>query len=96
MEGGFGFGRIDVEVTEADVIGIDIIDGSQPIEEAQLPQRCVLVFGQEGPGLSPEMVDEADAVYEISQFGSTRSINVGVASGIAMHTWIRQHGLVGS
>jgi tRNA G18 (ribose-2'-O)-methylase SpoU len=27
----------------------------------------------------------------IAQFGSTRSINAGVAAGIAMHTWIRQH-----
>ena len=78
------------------IIGIDIIDGSSPIEDAQLPRRCVLAFGQEGPGLSTEMVAAADAVYEISQFGSTRSINVGVASGIAMHTWIRQHGVVGS
>jgi tRNA G18 (ribose-2'-O)-methylase SpoU len=78
------------------IIGIDIIDGSQPIEDAELPQRCVLAFGQEGPGLSPEIVSASDAVYEISQFGSTRSINVGVASGIAMHTWIRQHGVVGS
>jgi tRNA G18 (ribose-2'-O)-methylase SpoU len=76
-----------------DIIGIDIIDGSLPIENATLPQRCVLVFGQEGPGLSDEMVAASDAVYEITQFGSTRSINVGVASGIAMHAWIRQNGL---
>ena len=73
------------------VIGIDIIDDSLPIDAATLPERCVLVFGQEGPGLSDEMVAAADAVYEIPQFGSTRSINVGVSSGIAMHTWIRQH-----
>ncbi len=78
------------------IIGIDIIDGSQPIEDAELPERCVLAFGQEGPGLSTEVVGAADAVYEISQFGSTRSINVGVASGIAMHTWIRQHGVGGT
>jgi tRNA G18 (ribose-2'-O)-methylase SpoU len=73
------------------VIGIDIIDESTPIESSQLPERCVLVFGQEGPGLSPDMVALCDAVYEITQSGSTRSINVGVASGIAMHTWVTQH-----
>jgi tRNA G18 (ribose-2'-O)-methylase SpoU len=73
------------------VIGIDIIHGSTPIEAASLPERCVLAFGQEGPGLSPGMVAITDVVHEISQFGSTRSINVGVASGIAMHTWVRQH-----
>jgi tRNA G18 (ribose-2'-O)-methylase SpoU len=32
-------------------------------------------------------------VCSIAMFGSTRSINAGVASGIAMHTWVRQHAL---
>ena len=52
---------------------------------------CVLVFGQEGPGLSEPMRAECAAVLHIEQFGSTRSINAGVAAGIAMHAWIRQH-----
>ncbi|MEO6989038.1 MAG: TrmH family RNA methyltransferase [Aquihabitans sp.] len=73
------------------VIGIDNVDGSVPIESAVLPERCVLVFGQEGPGLSPSMLEQAEQVMSIAQFGSTRSINAGVASGIAMHAWVRQH-----
>jgi tRNA G18 (ribose-2'-O)-methylase SpoU len=73
------------------VIGIDIIKGSTPIETAELPDRCILAFGQEGPGLSPGMIEVADDVYEITQYGSTRSINVGVASGIAMHAWTTRH-----
>ncbi len=73
------------------VIGIDILPGSLPLETASLPQTCVLVFGQEGPGLSPEMQHHCCVVYSIAQYGSTRSINAGVASGIAMHTWIREH-----
>jgi tRNA G18 (ribose-2'-O)-methylase SpoU len=73
------------------VVGIDLLPGSNPIERAELPQRCVLVFGQEGPGLSEDMRSAAEQVLHITQFGSTRSINAGVASGIAMHTWIRQH-----
>jgi len=51
----------------------------------------VLVFGQEGPGLSGQAVTACDAVYSIAQFGSTRSINAGAAAAIAMHAWIRQH-----
>ena len=78
------------------VLGVDILPGSLPLEKTQLPERCVLVFGQEGPGLSPEMQEHCAAVYSIAQFGSTRSINAGVASGIAMHAWVRQHGNVGS
>ena len=73
------------------VVGIDIVSRAIPLETADLPARCVLVFGQEGPGLSPEMLEVCDPVYAITQFGSTRSINVGVASGIAMHAWVRHH-----
>jgi tRNA G18 (ribose-2'-O)-methylase SpoU len=79
------------ETEELPIIGVDIIPGSLPLERAELPQRCVLVFGQEGPGLSVEMQRQCIVVYSIAQYGSTRSINAGVASGIAMHTWVRQH-----
>lgn len=73
------------------LVGIDILPGATPIEQSQLPERCVLVFGQEGPGLSEGMQVHCSMICSIAQFGSTRSINAGVASGIAMHTWIRQH-----
>ncbi|MCP4957824.1 MAG: hypothetical protein GY925_01005 [Actinomycetia bacterium] len=73
------------------VVGVDNLPGSVPIEQVELPERCVLVFGQEGPGLSEAVREAADTVVSISQFGSTRSINAGVASGIAMHSWICQH-----
>jgi tRNA G18 (ribose-2'-O)-methylase SpoU len=75
------------------VIGVDNLPGSVPIETVDLPRRCVLVFGQEGPGLSAAGRAAADLVCSITMFGSTRSINAGVASGIAMHTWIRRHAL---
>jgi tRNA G18 (ribose-2'-O)-methylase SpoU len=76
---------------EVPVVGIDIIQGSKSLEGAHLPVRCAMVFGQEGPGLSDEMQDVCEDVYHISQYGSTRSINVGVASGVAMHYWCQQH-----
>jgi tRNA G18 (ribose-2'-O)-methylase SpoU len=74
-----------------DVVGIDNLPGSVPLESTVLPERCVLVFGQEGPGLSDAVREVATMVCSIAQYGSTRSINAGVASGIAMHAWIRQH-----
>lgn len=73
------------------VVGIDNLPGAYPMETAALPRRCVLVFGQEGPGLSDGARAACDRVYSIAQFGSTRSINAGVASGIAMHAWVRAH-----
>ena len=75
------------------LVGIDIVEDAQAIEGATLPRRCTLLFGQEGPGLSPEALAACSTTYAITQFGSTRSVNLGVASGIAMHAWIRQHAL---
>lgn len=79
------------EEAELPIVGIDILPGSVPLETTALPRRCVLLFGQEGPGLSQAAREAASKVVAITQFGSTRSINGGVAAGIAMHAWIRQH-----
>ncbi|MDQ1626926.1 MAG: hypothetical protein QOI54_670 [Actinomycetota bacterium] len=73
------------------VIGVDNLPGAQPLETFALPRRCLLLFGQEGPGLSVPAREAASAVCSIAQFGSTRSINAGAAAAIAMHAWVRQH-----
>ena len=73
------------------ILAIDNTVLSEPIEQAILPPRCVMIFGQEGPGISEEVLTMSSATYEITQRGSTRSMNVGVASGIAMYEWSRQH-----
>jgi tRNA G18 (ribose-2'-O)-methylase SpoU len=73
------------------IIGIDNLPGSKPMETTVLPRRCVLLFGQEGPGLSATARAACSQLFSIAQYGSTRSINAGVASGIAMHAWIRTH-----
>jgi tRNA G18 (ribose-2'-O)-methylase SpoU len=75
------------------IVAIDNLPGAQPLESATLPRNALLLFGQEGTGLSAEARAAAQAVYSIAQYGSTRSINAGVAAGIAMHTWIRQHAI---
>jgi tRNA G18 (ribose-2'-O)-methylase SpoU len=73
------------------IVGIENVPGADPIESARLPPACVLVFGQEGPGLSPELRSVCATLLAITQYGSTRSMNAGAAAAIAMHTWIRQH-----
>ncbi|GAA3430598.1 tRNA G18 (ribose-2'-O)-methylase SpoU [Kutzneria kofuensis] len=74
-----------------EIIAVDNTPGSVRIETTALPRACVLLFGQEGPGLSAAAQASADMVVSIAQFGSTRSINAGVAAGIVMHTWVAQH-----
>lgn len=73
------------------ILGIDNVAGSVPLERAELPQECVLLFGQEGPGLSPESLAICERVLHITQYGSTRSINAGAAAAIAMWAWALQH-----
>jgi len=75
---------------ELPVIAVDNVPGSVPVQDAELPERCVLVFGQEGPGLSPEAVAAASGVVEISQYGSTRSINAAAAAAVVMYEWCRR------
>src|SRR5690554_4471151 len=76
---------------ELPIVAIDNVPGSVIIETYRFPERCVLLFGQEGPGLSDEAIAAADVVVEISQFGSTRSINASAAAAVAMHVWVAQH-----
>ncbi len=73
------------------LLGVDNLPGAVPLETARLPRACVLVFGQEGPGLSEAMRTACGVTLSIAQFGSTRSINAGAAAAIAMHAWVRQH-----
>lgn len=76
---------------EREIIAVDIVEAAQPLSATELPKQSVLVFGAEGPGLSKELLSVANQIVMIEQFGSTRSINVGVAAGIAMYAWVQKH-----
>ena len=73
------------------LVAVDNLPGAQRLEAARLPRRCLLAFGSESGGITEELRTGAARTLSIAQFGSTRSINVAVAAGIAMHTWVRQH-----
>jgi tRNA G18 (ribose-2'-O)-methylase SpoU len=74
------------------VVAVDNVPGAARLEQTALPRECLLVFGQEGPGITDHIRSGAAITVSIAQFGSTRSINAAVAAGIAMHAWISQHG----
>ena len=75
------------------VLAIDNVAGSVNLSASHLPQHAILVFGSEGDGLSAELLSKAEGIISIEQIGSTRSLNVGVAAGIVMYEWLRQHKL---
>ena len=76
---------------DARIVALDIVPGAVSIEEYDFPERCLMLFGAEGPGLSRRALDLADDVVFIPQFGSVRSINAGAAAAVAMHCWIARH-----
>ena len=72
------------------ILAVDNVEGAVPVDRAELPRACVLLFGQEGPGLSPEAVAAASGVVEITQYGSTRSLNASAAAAVVMYEWCRR------
>lgn len=79
------------EKNKYEIIGVDNVDGAIDVIGYKFPGKCVLVFGQEGPGLSSEMIEISKNILMIKQYGSTRSINVAAAAAIIMHEWVRAH-----
>ncbi|MGF2949754.1 TrmH family RNA methyltransferase [Microbacterium alcoholitolerans] len=73
------------------IIAVDNVGEAVPVDRADLPERCVLLFGQEGPGLSEEALAAASAHIEITQYGSTRSINASAAAAVVMYEWCRRY-----
>ncbi len=73
------------------IIGIDNVPSSKHLEGSQLPEKCVLLFGQEGAGMSDEGIEICEVLYAIEQYGSTRSMNASAAGAIAMYHWALQH-----
>ena len=71
-------------------IGVDNLPGSVPLETTELPQRCCLIFGSEGPGLTDQVLAGCAGLVSITQHGSTRSLNAGAAAAIAMYHWARR------
>ncbi|MFP7696379.1 TrmH family RNA methyltransferase [Trueperella sp. LYQ143] len=73
------------------LVAVDNTGNTEPIETAALPERCVLVFGQESTGISQELRAVCPMAVYIPQYGSTRSLNVAAAAAIAQHMWVLQH-----
>ena len=74
-----------------ELIAIDNQKGAKNLNNAQLSKGSILIFGNESDGLSEEMIKACEEMIAIEQFGSTRSVNVGVASGILMYEFVRRN-----
>lgn len=63
---------------------------AKPLNTKNFIKDTTLIFGSENNGITRELLDKANDVRFIESFGSTRSVNVGVAAGIAMYEYTRR------
>ena len=54
----------------------------------KLKKPPLFFFGEEGIGLTPEILNLSDYTIEIAQHGSVRSLNAGTSSGIVMYAYV--------
>lgn len=85
-------GLEEVKASGAYIIGVDNMPGAEAIDDVEIPldRHVVFAFGEEQVGLPQELLDVCDKLVYIKQFGSVRSLNVGVAAGIVMYEYCRR------
>lgn len=78
----------ELDFSQYVVVGVDNLSQAVPMETFVWPSKHVLlVFGQEGTGLTDELIAVCDSMIYIKQYGSVRSLNVGCASAITMYDY---------
>jgi tRNA G18 (ribose-2'-O)-methylase SpoU len=74
----------DLGVTK--ILGVEIIEGAEPIESHPFDGPTAFITGNEGDGLSDRQKAICDGFVYIRQFGpGTASLNVAVSASIVMH-----------
>lgn len=73
------------------IVGMDNLPGAENLESCELPRRCLMIFGEESSGITPATQAILGRLIQITQYGSTRSLNVGHAAAISMWAWVRAY-----
>lgn len=69
------------------LVAAEITDHATPVTTYQWEHKTAVVYGEEGAGLTREVVDFVDDVVYIPGRGSVRSLNVGVTAGVLTHDY---------
>jgi 23S rRNA (guanosine2251-2'-O)-methyltransferase len=67
------------------IVGLELTDNAIVLSEYSPPKKVCLVLGHEVTGVSKEILDTCDATVMIPMLGKKESLNVSVATGIALH-----------
>ena len=75
------------------LIGCEISENAVPMWEVEQGDRFGLVMGGEKHGLTQSTIDTCDAIAQIPMSARVPSINVGVASAVALYEFLRRDSL---
>jgi tRNA (guanosine-2'-O-)-methyltransferase len=67
------------------IVGIELADGAVPLHELPLAPDVCLVIGHEDHGIGKVALDACDHVAYLPQLGKVGSLNVAVATAVAIY-----------
>ena len=67
------------------IVGVELTDGATPMHELDLASDVCLVIGHEDHGIGKAALEACDAVAYLPQLGKVGSLNVAVATSIAIY-----------
>lgn len=83
----------DVLPADYEVIAIETTDKAENIFTVQLPEKLVLIVGNERLGISEPVLKLAAKHVLIPVPGSISSLNVSHALGVSLYEWYRQQNI---
>ena len=70
-----------------EIVALQQGPAAQPVWEAEWPERPLIVAGNEGDGLPRQFIDAAALQLELPTYGNIDSLNVAVATSVAMYAF---------
>lgn len=77
------------------IVAAEIDDRAVPLPSYEWNERSAVIYGEEGLGLSAEVMELCDDIVFIPGRGTVRSLNVATTSGIFIYDYSMKTGLLG-
>lgn len=71
-----------------EIIGLEKTETSVNIDKADFTDKIALIVGEEVSGMDLNLVELCDQIVHIPMYGKKSSLNVSVATGVALHSII--------
>lgn len=85
-----GVEMLDILRCEGYKLAVTSLQASKSIFEEDLTQKLILVIGNEGSGVTEEMIEKAEVLLKIPMPGGAESLNAAVAASVILFEQVRQ------